>query len=142
LVKSLDYHYLHTLVPLSANTKPSHPPRHRGINGVKSKQITPYIPNKNGKKMSDYWDDEVVKTSVVNQHQNNGIEHPAMFPKEIVYLPILQTCVYPFQDKKDYSPVVLDIFAGSLTTFKVVEDINKNFNTNIKFMGYDIKRYF
>ena len=142
LVKSLDYDYQHTLVPMSANTKPSHPPRHRGINNSKSSQITPYIPNKNGKKMTDFWDDEIVKTSVVNQHQNNGIEHPAMFPKEIVYLPILQTCVYPFQSSKDYSPIVLDIFAGSLTTYKVVEEINKNFNTNIKFIGYDIKRYF
>jgi len=92
--------------------------------------------------MSDFWDDDIVKTSVVNQHQNNGIEHPAMFPKEIVYLPILQTCVYPHLNNHEYSPLVLDIFAGSLTTYKVVEEINKNFKTKIRFVGYDIKKYF
>lgn len=141
LVKSLDYDYQHTLVPMSDNTKPSHPPRHRGVNGVKSKQISPYIPNKNGKKLSDYWDDDIVKTAVVNQFQNNGIEHPAMFPKQIVYLPVLQTCVYPYLDN-DCSPLVLDPFAGSLTTYKVVDDINSKFNTRIRFVGYDIKKYF
>ena len=143
LVKSLDYDYEHTLVPLSETTKPSHPPRHRGVNSNnKTSSITPYIPNKNGKKMSDFWDNDIVKTSVVNQHQNNGIEHPAMFPKEIVYLPILQTCVYPLLNNHEYSPLVLDIFAGSLTTYKVVEEINKNFKTKIRFVGYDIKKYF
>ena len=91
--------------------------------------------------MSDYWDDEIVKTSVVNQFQNNGIEHPAMFPKEIVYLPVLQTCVYPFLTD-DYSPLVLDSFAGSLTTFKVFDDINSRFNKRIRFVGYDVKKYF
>lgn len=142
LVKCLDYDYEHTLIPLSENTKPSHPPRHRGVNEYKIKNISPYIPNKNGKKMSDFWDDDIVKTAVVNQHQNNGIEHPAMFPKEIVYLPILQTCVYPHLNNQEYSPLVLDIFAGSLTTYKVVDEINKNFKTKIRFIGYDIKKYF
>ncbi len=142
LVKSLDYHYVPTLSSLSGNTKPSLPPRHRSGKNGSYRSVSPYIPNPLGKNMGDYWTEDVVRTAVVNQKQFNGIEHPAMFPEQIVYLPLLQTCVYPFVDNRNSSPVVLDLFAGSLSVYKVCQKINEQYGTKLKFIGYDIKKYF
>ena len=66
-----------------------------------------------------------------------------MFPEQIVYLPLLQTAVYPFlKQKKKSPPIILDPFAGSLTVYKVCQKINEEFGTNLKFIGYDVKKYF
>lgn len=93
--------------------------------------------------MGDYWDEDIVRTSVVNQKKINGIEHPAMFPEQIVYLPLLQTVVYPFLGKDlNRQLLVLDPFAGSLTVGKVVQRINEQYGTLLRFVGYDIKKYF
>ena len=64
--------------------------------------------------MGDYWDEGVVKSAVVTQKKYNGVEHPAMFPEQIVYLPILQTSVL---GNGGVNSTVFDPFAGSLTVF-------------------------
>ena len=90
LVKSGEYDYYPTLTPLKDSTKPSHPPRHRNLNGT-NQSVSPYIPNRKGKNRGDYWSEDIVRTAVANQTRSDGLEHPAPFPKEIVLLPILQS---------------------------------------------------
>ncbi len=142
LVKSLNYEYEPTFSPISQLTKPSLPPRHRTDKIVNSKTVSPYFPDVHGKNMGDYWDESVVKSAVANQTKYNGVEHPAMFPEQIVYLPILQTSVYPFLGNGGINSKVIDPFAGSLTVFDVVTKINKEYGTNLNFIGYDVKKYF
>jgi len=125
LVKSMEYDYYPSLTKLSDKTKPSLPPRHRNVNGDYSKSITPYLPNVNGKNMGDYWNEDIVRTSVANQKLNIKGEHPAPFPNEIITLPILQT-------SKEFE-LVLDPFMGSGTTGKVCNQLDRSF------VGYDLK---
>jgi DNA modification methylase len=128
-VKSLEYYYNPTKVPLSSNTKPSHPPRHRNITENKIAKYSPYIPSQDGKNMGDYWNEDIVMTAVANQKTSNvDIEHPAPFPKELVILPLLQTT--------KLNDWVLDPFCGSGTTGKV------SVNHGRKFIGYDIQKSF
>jgi DNA modification methylase len=91
LTKSMEYDYYLTLTKLSDKTKPSLPPRHRSVNGEYSNSISPYLPNIKGKNMGDYWNEDIVRTSVANQKLDIEGEHPAPFPEEIITLPILQT---------------------------------------------------
>jgi DNA modification methylase len=142
LVKSSDYHYSPTLTSLSEKTKPSLPPRHRSIKDGSIKSVSPYIPNPLGKNIGDYWSEDIVRTAVSNQKNNNGVEHPAMFPEQIVYLPLLQTSVYPFKPTDNISPIILDPFAGSLSVYKVCKKINDEYGSKLKFVGYDVKQYF
>ena len=142
LCKSLDYDYVPTLTSLSSKTKPSLPPRHRSDKIVSLKSVSPYIPNPKGKNMGDFWDDDIVRTAVVNQKSNNGVEHIAMFNHDIIYLPLLQTSIYPFENNPNSSPVICDPFAGSLSVYKVCKKINEDFGTKLRFVGYDIKKYF
>jgi len=144
LVKSLNYDYERALLPLSSNTKPSHAPRHRSKKTENKVVIRPpYIPNKNGKNLPDYWDDDLITTSVANQSLNYGREHPAMYHPSLITIPVLQTCVLPWIGSNELnSNKVLDIFAGSLNTYKSIQWINKTFGTNLEFIGYDVKKYF
>jgi DNA modification methylase len=142
LVKTSEYDYCPTLTALSDKTKPSLPPRHRSLKDGSVKSVSPYIPDSRGKNIGDYWSEDIVRTAVVNQSTYTGLEHPAMFPEQIVYLPILQTCVYPFMNSAQNNTVVLDLFCGNLSTYKVIKRINENFGVNLKFVGYDIKKYF
>ena len=125
LVKSNDYKYNLTLAPLKHTTKPSHSPRHRNLKG-NSIETNPFIP-RDGKNMGDFWNEDIVKSAVVNQKISEDIEHPAPFPEKIVILPVLQTT--------DEGDLVLDPFAGSCTTGKVAQS-NKR-----RFVGYDLKVY-
>ena len=127
LVKTMEYDYYPTLTKLSDKTKPSLPPRHRSVNGDYSKSVTPYLPNVNGKNMGDYWNEDIVRTSVANQKLNIKGEHPAPFPNEIITLPILQT-------SKEFE-LVLDPFMGSGTTGRVCDKLERNF------VGYDAKMF-
>jgi len=127
LVKSMDYDYYPTPNKLSENTKPSLPPRHRSVNGDYSKSISPYLPNIKGKNMGDYWNEDIVRTSVANQKLDIEGEHPAPFPEEIITLPILQT-------SKEFE-LVLDPFTGSGTTGRVCDKLQRSF------VGYDLKGY-
>ncbi len=127
LVKTIDYDYDRTLTKLSDKTKPSLPPRHRSVNGGYSKSVTPYLPNVNGKNMGDYWNEDIVRTSVANQKLNIKGEHPAPFPNEIITLPILQT-------SKEFE-LVLDPFMGSGTVGRVCDKLGRNF------IGYDLKMF-
>ena len=127
LVKSKDYDYYPTPNKLSDKTKPSLPPRHRSVNGDYSKSVTPYLPNVNGKNMGDYWNEDIVRTSVANQKLNIQGEHPAPFPNEIITLPILQT-------SKEFE-LVLDPFMGSGTVGRVSDILNR------EFVGYDLKSF-
>ena len=127
LVKTMEYDYYPTLTKLSDKTKPSLPPRHRSINGDYSKSVTPYLPNVNGKNMGDFWNEDIVRTSVANQKLNIQGEHPAPFPNEIITLPILQT-------SKEFE-LVLDPFMGSGTTGRVCDNLGRDF------VGYDIKMF-
>jgi len=128
LVKSMEYDYYPTPNKLSDKTKPSLPPRHRSVNGDYSKSVSPYLPNVNGKNMGDYWNEDIVRTSVANQKLNIEGEHPAPFPEGIITLPILQT-------SKEFE-LVLDPFMGSGTVERVSDELGRNF------VGYDLKRYF
>lgn len=127
LVKSKDYLYNQTLTELSSKSKPSLPPRHRNIEINNSSSVSPYFPNSNGKNMGDFWNEEIVRTSVANQKLDIEGEHPAPFPKEILILPILQS--------SNEGDVVLDPFMGSGTTGIVCDELNR------RFIGYDLKGY-
>ena len=78
--------------------------------------------------MGDYWNEDIVRTSVANQKLNIEGEHPAPFPEEIITLPILQT--------SEIGDLVLDPFMGSATTGRVCDKLKR------KFVGYDLKMYF
>jgi len=127
LTKSMEYDYYPTLTKLSDKTKPSLPPRHRSVRGEYSYSISPYLPNIKGKNMGDYWNEDIVRTSVANQKLNIEGEHPAPFPEEIITLPILQT-------SKEFE-LVLDPFMGSGTTGRVCDKLGRSF------VGYDLKGY-
>ena len=127
LTKSMEYDYYPTLTKLSDKTKPSLPPRHRSVNGEYSNSISPYLPNIKGKNMGDYWNEDIVRTSVANQKLDIEGEHPAPFPEEIITLPILQT-------SKEFE-LVLDPFMGSGTTGRVSDKLDR------RFVGYDLKGY-
>lgn len=145
LVKDMSYHFEQTLLPLSENTKPSHPPRHRTKKGDNSVVIgTPYIPSSKGKNLPDYWDDELIVTSVANQSLNYGTDHPAMYHPSLVTIPLLQTCVLPFNsiERCNISNRILDPFAGGMNTYKSMKWINETYGTNLEFVGYDLKKYF
>jgi len=124
LTKSMEYDYYPTLTILSDKTKPSLPPRHRNVNGSYSKSVSPYLPNINGKNMGDYWNEDIVRTSVANQKLDIEGEHPAPFPEEIITLPILQT-------SKKFE-LVLDPFMGSGTVGRSCDKLER------KFVGYDL----
>lgn len=143
LVKNKNYDYEPVLTALSSNSKPSHPPRHRNVkNEGDISKITPYIPNPLGKKLGDFLTEDIVRTSVSNQFKNNKIEHPAQFPIELSTIPILQTCILPFLHQNKKNITILDPFAGSLSVYKNIEEINDIYNTSLNFVGYDIKKYF
>jgi DNA modification methylase len=146
LVKDMSYDFEQTLLPLSENTKPSHPPRHRTKKGDNSVVIgSPYLPSSKGKNLPDYWDDELIVTSVANQSLNYGTDHPAMYHPSLVTIPLLQTSVLPFIDingRDEISHRVLDPFAGGLNTYKSMKWINETYGTNLEFIGYDLKKYF
>jgi DNA modification methylase len=146
LVKDMSYDFEQTLLPISENTKPSHPPRHRTKKGDNSVVIgTAYLPSSKGKNLPDYWDDELIVTSVANQSLNYGTDHPAMYHPSLVTIPLLQTCVLPFlnsTERCEISHRVLDPFAGGLNTYKSMKWINETYGTNLEFIGYDLKKYF
>ena len=112
---------------LNNNTKPSLPPRHRSTKGSYSDTITPYIPSSTGKNIGDFWNEDIVRTSVANQKLYIEGEHPAPFPEEIITLPILQT--------SEIGDLVLDPFMGSGTTGRVCDKLGRSF------VGYDLKGY-
>lgn len=142
-VKSLDYKYELSLTKSGENNKPSHPPRHRNSKGVLSSSISPYIPNPNGKNMGDFFTEDIVRVAVSNQKYSSEIQHPARFPEQLVHL-ILNSVVYlPFKNfPSNYSPLVVDPFCGGLGTWNGIKWFNDNLNTQIRFIGYDIKKWF
>ena len=147
LVKSMEYDYERMTLPLSDRTKSSHPPRHRSKKGNNEIIIgTPYIPSSTGKNLPDYWDDELIGTSVANQSLNYGSEHPAMYHPSLVTIPVLQTCVLPWlnivDNRKNIRSKILDPFAGGLNTYKSIKWINETYGTGLEFIGYDLKKYF
>jgi len=127
LTKSMEYDYYPTRTSLSENTKPSLPPRHRSTNGKYSDTISPYIPSIKGKNMGDFWNEDIVRTSVSNQKLDIEGEHPAPFPEQIVLLPILQT--------SNEGQIILDPFCGSGTVGRICNQINRNF------VGYDTQKF-
>ena len=127
LTKSMNYNYYPTLNKLSDKTNPSLPPRHRSVNGSYSKYVSPYLPNIKGKNMGDYWNEDIVRTSVSNQKLDIEGEHPAPFPEQIVKLPILQT--------SKENQIILDPFMGSGTVGRVCDKLNR------RFIGYDLKLF-
>ena len=78
--------------------------------------------------MGDYWNEDIVRTSVANQKLDIEGEHPAPFPEEIIALPMLQT-------SKEFE-LILDPFMGSGTTGIVCDELNRNF------VGFDLKEFF
>lgn len=127
LTKSMEYDYYPTLTSLSEKTKPSLPPRHRSSKGKYSDTVTPYIPSQKGKNMGDFWNEEIVRTSVANQKLNIDGEHPAPFPEQIVLLPILQS--------SKVGDAILDPFCGSGTVGRVCDKLHRNF------VGYDTQKF-
>lgn len=127
LTKSIEYDYYPTRAPLSEKTKPSLPPRHRSVNEKYSDIVTPYIPSNKGKNMGDFWNEDIVRSSVSNQKLDIKGEHPAPFPEQIVLLPILQT------SKEDQT--VLDPFCGSGTVGRMCDQLKR------KFVGYDTQKF-
>ena len=140
--KSMKYNYQRTLTKISSNTKPSHPPRHRITGNETIKNVSAYIPNSLGKNIGDYIDHDILNVAVSNQkYSNNDIQHPAQFPKQLVWMILNSTVYLPFIDE-NYSPQVLDPFAGALGVYNGTKWFNDNLKSNIKFVGYDIKKWF
>jgi len=77
--------------------------------------------------MGDYWNEDIVRTSVANQKLAIEGEHPAPFPKEILILPILQS--------SNEGDLVLDPFMGSGTVGRVCDKLGRSF------VGYDLKLF-
>ena len=128
-VKEMNYYYKMTKVPLSSNTKPSHPPRHRNLKSNTISKYSPYLPSQDGKNMGDFWTEDVILTAVSNQKSSKlNIEHPAPFPKELVLLPLLQTTI-----ENDW---ILDPFSGLGTVGRVGVSLGR------KFIGYDTQKSF
>jgi len=129
-VKSTTYKYRTLLTPYSESAAKTQGrvPRHRELDIEKMFQkIYPYVPAE-GKHLQDYWDVDIVQTAVAkNSSIENGVEHPAPFPSEIVHVPVLMTT--------DEGDTVLDPFMGSGTTGHVA-NLHKR-----SFIGYDIKHY-
>jgi hypothetical protein len=146
LVKNMDYDFEQVLLPISENTKPSHPPRHRSKKGENQIVVgTPYIPSSKGKNLPDFWDEELIITSVANQSLNYGTEHPAMYHPSLVTVPTLQTTVLPFLDKFERESInfkVVDPFHGMGNTYRAIKWINETYGTRLEYIGYDLKKYF
>jgi hypothetical protein len=141
-VKSLEYKYQLSLTKSGENNKPSHPPRHRNSKGIITSNISPYIPNPNGKNMGDFFTEDIVRVAVSNQKYSSEIQHPARFPEQLVHL-ILNSVVYlPFKNNPNYSPLVVDGFCGGLGTWTGIKWFNENLGTKIRFIGFDIKKWF
>jgi DNA modification methylase len=141
-VKSMEYNYELSLTESSSNTKPSHPPRHRNSKGVVSSKMTPFIPNPNGKNMGDFFTEDIVRVAVSNQKYSDEIQHPAQYPEQLVHL-VLNSVVYlPFKNNPIYSPLCCDPFAGNLGLWNGIKWFNDNLGTKIRFVGYDIKKWF
>lgn len=129
------------LTDYSTEQKISYVPRHRAgqvekqsVNEVGSpKGLNPtnylYVPHRGGKSVIDYWseDDTVVKSAVARQLGNTKVQHGAIFPSEIWYLPILKTT--------DEGDTVLDPFCGSCTIGYVCDHLKR------QFVGYDLKSW-
>ncbi len=77
--------------------------------------------------MGDFWSEDIVKTASSYHPKTNGVEHPALFPEQIVVVPILQT-----SNEGDLIP---DQFHGSGTTGNVSRNLNR------RYVGYDLKTY-
>ena len=96
----------------------SNPPRHRKLNG-KMQMGTANLHHPLGKVPADY-----IETNVASINLDEDIEHPAMFPEELIE-PFVKACT----EKDD---LVLDVFAGSGTTGVVALDLGR------RFVGYEI----
>jgi DNA modification methylase len=141
-VKSMDYNYELSLTKSSTNTKPSLPPRHRNLKGEISTKVSPYVPNSEGRNMGDFFTEDIVRVAVSNQRYSGEIQHPAQYPEQLVHL-ILNSVVYlPFKNNPNYSPLCCDPFAGNLGLWKGIKWFNDNLGTKIRFVGYDIKKWF
>ena len=91
------------------------------------RKIYPYVPG-DGKKLQDYWNADVISTAAArNSSLGEGVKYPALFPENIVHLPILMAT------KED--DLVLDPLMGYGTTGRV-SNARKHF-----FVGLDIKQY-
>jgi len=53
--------------------------------------------------MGNYWNEDIVRTSVANQNLKIEGEHPAPFPEEIITLPILRT-------SKEFELILIPIY--------------------------------
>jgi DNA modification methylase len=141
-VKTMDYNYVLSLTESSKNTKPSLPPRHRSLKGEISSKITPFIPNPEGRNMGDFFTEDIIRVAVSNQKYSEDIQHPARFPEQLVHLILNSTVYLPFKNNPNYSPLVVDNFCGGLGVWNGIKWFNDNLGTKIRFVGYDIKKWF
>ena len=96
----------------------SNPPRHRKLNG-KMQMGTANLHHPLGKVPADF-----IETNVASINLDGDIEHPAMFPEDLI-----EPFVKATTEKDD---LVLDVFAGSGTTGVVALDLGR------RFVGYEI----
>ena len=129
LVKSNNYYYKLTLAKTKLPGALNHSMINQHSDGSRQKHASPVF-TLQGKNMGDYWDEDIVTTTVANQHRNHKFSnknHPAPFVEEIVVLPLLQTT--------QENDIVLDPFHGSGTTGHVATQYRR------RYIGYDIKTY-
>ena len=96
----------------------SNPPRHRKLNG-QMQMGTANLHHPLGKVPADF-----IETNVASINLDKDIEHPAMFPEDLI-----EPFVKATTEKDD---LVLDVFAGSGTTGVVALDLGR------RFVGYEI----
>ena len=77
--------------------------------------------------MGDFWNEDIVRTSVSNQKLDIEGEHPAPFPQQIIVLPILQT--------SNEGQNIVDPFCGSGTVGRVCDQLKRDF------VGYDTMKF-
>jgi DNA modification methylase/ParB-like chromosome segregation protein Spo0J len=126
LVKSHSYDYKQILVPTKTKntngvTVFSRKCKNGGLSDYGKVSINGL---KDGKKLEDYWTEDVVTTACANQSifKHYG-DHPAPFVSEIVTLPILQT--------SKPGDIVLDPFSGTATVGEVAILLGR------RYVGYE-----
>jgi site-specific DNA-methyltransferase (adenine-specific) len=115
LVKSNNYYYNEVFTPKkdqSTSVKISSRKNGRNCMADNAKVIIAGL--KTGKKLEDFWTEDIVTTATANQSavkKYGGKHHAAPFPELISIMPILQTT--------KPGDIVLDLFSGSGTTSAV-----------------------
>jgi DNA modification methylase len=127
LVKSRDYYFNQYQIPAIESNVSIATIENKSSKG---KFVIPNVAVyglKSGKKIEDYWTEDIVSTATASQNiakKYGSINHPAPFPPEISILPILET--------SRPGDIVMDPFSGTATVGEMA------ILNGRKFVGYEL----